>query len=292
MPDATERGGDLPPAPARSATAIVIENLLKRRRWSVKDLADRTGASETSIRKWRCNGNMTSASRRCVAESLGFESWGQLASFVVPAGEAFALKHYAPDLECIWAHYIEEEASPIFETKIALSLGFGFPAAVNVKLRHALGKGDITLHRVEQPRAPNRLAELAANALYFNDTPHYVLRIVPPLKESLLVTYPNFIRFGKKALVIGRTHKIGAPGANDPVVLMIGEAAEVLGDHLESAIWNDANAMPFSTLDESHRLATCKAWARAIAGQGGVEQFERCYRDLTASTKAMEAIRV
>jgi hypothetical protein len=150
----------------------------------------------------------------------------------------------------------------------------------------------VTLHRLEQPRAAKRLAELAANACYFDDNDHYVLRIVPPVKEEMLFTYPNFIRFGRRALVMGRTHKKGAPGANDPVVLMTGEAAEMLGDHLESAVWEDGNAMVFSTLDEAQRIAACEIWAHEIGGANSVDHFRRCYRDLIASTKSMEAIRV
>jgi hypothetical protein len=274
-------------------TTVVIDNLLKRLKLSVKELAGRGRTSETSIRKWLNGFSMTDGSKKAIATGLGFESWGQLEGFVVPAGEAFVLQHYAPDLERIWAHYIDNKATPIFETKIALSVGFGFPDGANVRLRRNISAGLVTLHRVEQPRTVKRVAELAANALYFNGNEHYVLRIAPPVKEGLLFTYPNFIRFGKKALVFGRTHKNGAPGANDPVVLMTGEAAEVLGDHLELALWNDGNGMPLSTtLDEHHRLAACKSWARAIGGRDGVAEFERWYREFTASTKTMETIRV
>lgn len=277
---------------AQPGTAIVIEGLLTRLRLSVRNLADRTTISETSIRKWLSGGNITETSRRTICREFGFASWGQLERFVVPAGEVFALRRYAQDLEYLWRHYIDAGASPIFETKIALSLGFGFPKEANVKLRKAISAGKITLHRIEQPREVQRLAALAANALYFDGSRDYVLRIVPPIEEGALFTYPNFIRFGKKALVFGRTHKIGAPGANDPLVLMTGEAAETMGDHLETSMWFDNNAMPLSTFDEQRRLEDCRGWAMQIAGDGGPDAFDRHYRELTASTKAMEAIRV
>lgn len=273
-------------------TAVVIRNLMRRLDLSVAELAQRIDCSENTVRNWLNGRTITEDSQRRVTRSLGYENWGQLEAFVVPAGEVFALQHYAPDLECIWRHYVAARAQPIFETKIALSLGFGFPRDLNLTLRAAVANGDVTLHRMEQPREVRRLAELAANAHYFGDSEHYVLRLVPPLKQKQLFAYPNFIRFGKKALVLGRMHKFGAPGANDPVVLMTGDAAETLGDHLENTLWNDANAMRFSTEPESQRLAACKQLARAIAGAAGPHAFAREYEALIATRAAMESIRV
>lgn len=272
-------------------TNVAIDKLLALKGWSVKNLADKIPFSEQSIQKWRRGGAMAPASREQVARGAGYASWAQLEHFVVPAGDAYALQQHAPDLQLVWQHYIDNGTSTIFETKIALGCGHGLMAATKNKLRRAIIDGRLTLHRVEQPRDVARLAELAANARYFNSV-HYALRIVPPIKEAKLFTYPNFIRFGRRALVLGRTNKVGAPGANDPIVLMTGVAAESLGSHLQKAIWEDANALPFSTRDEGHRVALCRSWARTIAGAAGPVEFERRYRELTASTATMEALRV
>lgn len=275
----------------------VIERVLVRFQHSVGELAERVGFAENSIRKWRKNGGITRASRESVSKKLGFDNWGQLARFLVPHdGEVFVLQHLSQDLGRVWEHYLHGNANPIFETRIALSherpLMLGFSSKANTLVRKKIAEGSVTVHRVEQPRTVKRLAELTANAYHFRRQQNYSLRVVPPQREEHLFTYPNIIRFGKKVLVLGRTHKIGTPGASDPLVLLNGSAAEVLGDHLEGAIWNDSNAKVFSTLEETQREDLCREWAAILQGPSGADEYDKTYRELLASAVEMEKLRV
>jgi hypothetical protein len=100
------------------------------------------------------------------------------------------------------------------------------------------------------------------------------------------------LRFGKKVLVLGRTHKFGSAGANDPLVMMRGDAAEELGDHLEQVLWHDTNAKVFSSLEEDDRRVLCLRWAAFLQPEGGAELFKRAYSELISSTQAMEKVRI
>ncbi len=264
---------------------------------SIKDIAAKAGVSENTVRRWIDGGGITPDHQRQLAKELGFESWGQLHRFLVPIdGQVFVLKHFTKDVARVWEHYLTRGTTPIFETKIALSgdrpsvLVFG--AKANSEARKRILDGDLTVHRVEQPRNVRRLAELAANAHYFRKHANYSVKLVQPMPDDDLFTYPNLLRFGKKVLLLGRTHKFGSPGANDPLILMRGEAAEVLGDYLEQALWNDVNAKVFSSLEEEDRQALCRKWAELLQPAGGAAAFTKVYADLTSSTATMEKVRI
>jgi transcriptional regulator with XRE-family HTH domain len=264
---------------------------------SVRQIADYAEVSEAAVRAWINGGGISGTARELLRTKLHFDSWRQLEKFLMPVdGEVFVLHRFTSDISRVWEHYLERNASPIFESKIALSyekraVALGFSPKANTLARQKILSGEITVRRVEQPRTVERLAELAANAFYFQKNTHYALKLVPPVKEKDLFVYPNILRLGKKVLVLGRTHKSGTPGA-DPVIMIRGDASEELGDHLESGLWNDENAKVFSSLSESQRIAHCHRWARVLGGSAGAGDFDAAYRDLAASTHAMEQVRI
>lgn len=275
----------------------VIRAIRDRFGLSVKDIAEKVDVSETTVRKWLAGGGITSDKQQNLARALGFDNWGQLQRFLIPEqGDVYVLRHFTQDVSRVWEHYLGRDASPIFETKIALSgdrpsaLTHGSKA--NTEARRRIMRGALTLHRVEQPRSVKRLAELAANAHYFKQHTNYAVKIVPPVSDEDLFTYPNLLRFGKKVLVLGRTHKFGTPAANAPLVMMCGDAAEELGDHLERAIWDDSNAKVFSSLDEDERMKRCREWAARLDPEMGISLFDKTYRELYASTHDAEKLRI
>lgn len=277
-------------------TARVIQSIRETFALSVENVADLAGVSATTVRNWLNGGGMTKAPRNRLAKSLKFENWGQLESFLVPVdGGVFVLKHLAKDLGRVWEHYLERDASPIFETKVALSYEkpfvLGFSPKANAVVRQKIEQGHITVHRIEQPRTVERLAELAANAHRFKGR-HYMLKLVPPVREADLFTYPNILRFGKKVLVLGRTHKLGSPGASDPLVLIRGDAAEELGDHLQNALWSDANANRFTSLNDDARAVLCRKWAKVLQPRTGAAAFDAALSDLLGSPAKLDELRI
>lgn len=291
----------MPERPPRTRPDTPLRRVIEVFKLSASDLSGMLDVSEPAARKWINGGGISEEKRDLLVKQLGFDSWGQLERFSTPhEGDIFVLRQLSLDLARVWETYLSWDASPIFETKIALSfeqpLRFGFSEEANKTARRKIisdASDALTLQRVEQPRTVRRLAELAANAFSFQRHPNYALRIVPPQPEDQLMSYPNFIRFGKKVLVLGRTHKIGAPAANNPLIMMRGDAAEELGDHLETAIWNDSNARPFSSiLDEKKRIAACHEWARVLDPANGAAAFDKEYRELVSSTRKLEELRV
>lgn len=274
-----------------------LEAIRRRFDLSIKDIAEKAKVSENTVRKWLDGGGMTARRQQDLAKELGFDNWGQLHRFLIPVGgEVYILRHFTQDVAKVWEHYLRRDASPFFETKIALSgdrpSALTHGSKVNAEARRKISSGVLTLHRVEQPRSAKRLAELAINAQYFKRQNNYALKIIQPVPDEDLVTYPNILRFGKHVLVLGRTHKFGIPRPNAPLVMMRGDAAEELGDHLEQAIWDDPNAKVFSSLDEDERLKKCRKWAAQLDAENGVADFDSTYRELSASTQAMEKVRI
>jgi|CXWL01.1.fsa_nt_gi transcriptional regulator with XRE-family HTH domain len=278
-------------------TARVIQAIRETFALSVENVAERAGVSATTVRNWLNGGGMSETPREKLAKNLKFENWGQLESFLVPiGGGVFVLKHLAKDLGRVWDHYLEHGASPIFETKIALSyerpFALGFSAKANAEARQKIVHNGLTIHRIEQPRTIPRLAELATNAQRLKGHGNYALKLVPPVQEGALFPYPNVLRFGKKVLVLGRTHKLGSPGANDPLVLIRGAAAEELGDHLENALWYDANAKVFSSLEDDARRTLCRTWANILQPRTGAAAFDAAMDRLAAAPATLDRLRI
>lgn len=279
------------------SVAKVIQGVRERFRLPVEKIAEKAGVSPTSVRNWLTGGGITKKPREKLAKSLNFENWGQLESFLVPLdGDVFVLKHLAKDLGRVWEYYLERDASPIFETKVALSYEkpfvLGFSHKANTVVRQKILQDSITIHRIEQPRTVERLAELAANAHRLKGRQNYALKLVPPVQEGELFTYPNILRFGKKVLALGRTHKLGSPGANDPLVLIRGDAAAELGDHLENALWNDANAHVFSSLSDDARRVLCRKWANILQPRTGAAFFDAELSKLMESPAELDQLRI
>ncbi|NWG91108.1 MAG: helix-turn-helix transcriptional regulator [Parvularculaceae bacterium] len=241
------------------------------------ELALELGVSDRTLRNWRRNESEIEPDRRAsAARFFGVQNWEQLHAFTTECARVYSFDNVTADLGIVWEYYIDR-VDKIFETRIALSgydsFHLGFSERLNKRAIEKIKNRSLSVRRIEQVLDIERLMQLQFNSEFFRNNHHYALRVVaPPGSTSRLIAYPNFVRFGKEVLAIGRIHTEGMP-THDPFLLLRGSGIVSFAMHLEQSVWDDGALFTTNLQKAPHELA------RQLAPSMSAEEYDVLYKN-------------